>query len=51
MKSNGLMSSHVGLNEARSPVILTLGVVKLIYGQKKWQSKVTKKKWEKNNEK
>jgi hypothetical protein len=45
------MSSHVGLNEARSLVILTHGVVKLIYKRKKWQSKLTIKKWEKNNEK
>jgi hypothetical protein len=45
------MSSHVCLNEARSLVMLTLGVVKLIYEQKKWQSKLTKKKWVKNTEK
>jgi hypothetical protein len=35
MKSNELMSSHVGFNEARRLVVLTLGVVKLIYGKKK----------------
>jgi hypothetical protein len=34
MKSNGLTSHHVRFNEARSLVILTLGVVKLIYEKK-----------------
>jgi hypothetical protein len=31
MKSNGLMSHHVRFNEARSLVMLKLGVMKLIY--------------------
>jgi len=43
MESNGLMSPHVGFNEAPSLVILTLGVVKLICEEKKWQNKLQKK--------
>jgi hypothetical protein len=39
MKSNGVTSHHVRFNEARSLVILTLGVVKLIYEKKKWHAK------------
>lgn len=42
MESNGLMSPHVGFNEAPSLVILTLGVVKLICEKKKWQNKLQK---------
>ena len=44
MESNGLMSPHVGFNEAPSLVILTLGVVKLICEEKKWQNKLQKKR-------